>query len=126
MNEKQKVMDTKEEKRMKRWMFWMQLGARTGCHQKPERSFFYKGFQFPVCARCTGVFIGYLLAIIFFKYITLGYVFCIVMNIPMLIDGGTQFMRMRESNQILRVITGIIGGYGIVTFQLKLVFQILF
>lgn len=25
-----------------------------GCHRRPERSFFYKGRQFPICARCTG------------------------------------------------------------------------
>ena len=25
------------------------------CHQKPERSFFLEGHQFPVCARCTGL-----------------------------------------------------------------------
>jgi len=28
------------------------------CHQKPERSFFYKKKQFPVCSRCTGIVIG--------------------------------------------------------------------
>lgn len=34
------------------------LGNNSGCHQLAERSFFYKGYQFPVCARCTGVTIG--------------------------------------------------------------------
>jgi len=33
------------------------------CHQKPERSFFIFGFQFFLCARCTGI---YLFLIIFF------------------------------------------------------------
>jgi uncharacterized membrane protein len=28
------------------------------CHQKPERSFFWEGQQFPVCARCTGLYIS--------------------------------------------------------------------
>lgn len=28
------------------------------CHQKSERSFFIKGNQMPVCARCTGIFLG--------------------------------------------------------------------
>lgn len=31
----------------------------------PERSFFYKGEQFPVCARCTGAALGQFLFIIF-------------------------------------------------------------
>ena len=28
------------------------------CHQRPERSFFFDGFQFPVCARCTGLYVS--------------------------------------------------------------------
>jgi uncharacterized membrane protein len=28
------------------------------CHQKPERSFFLDGHQFPVCARCTGLYLS--------------------------------------------------------------------
>ena len=32
-------------------------GARV-CHQKPERSFHSAGVQWPVCARCTGLYVG--------------------------------------------------------------------
>jgi len=28
------------------------------CHQRPERSFFLEGQQFPVCARCTGLYVS--------------------------------------------------------------------
>jgi uncharacterized membrane protein len=28
------------------------------CHQRPERSFFIHGQQLPVCARCTGLYLG--------------------------------------------------------------------
>src|SRR5689334_678725 len=28
------------------------------CHQRPERSFFLAGHQFPVCARCTGLYLS--------------------------------------------------------------------
>ena len=32
------------------------------CHQRPERSFFVHGQQMPVCARCTGLYLGAALA----------------------------------------------------------------
>ena len=28
------------------------------CHQLPDRSFFIDGWQMPVCARCTGLYLG--------------------------------------------------------------------
>jgi len=28
------------------------------CHQRPERSFFWGVHQFPVCARCTGIYVS--------------------------------------------------------------------
>src|SRR5689334_6735509 len=28
------------------------------CHQRPERSFFWGTHQFPVCARCTGIYLS--------------------------------------------------------------------
>jgi len=28
------------------------------CHQRPERSFFWGVHQFPVCARCTGIYLS--------------------------------------------------------------------
>ncbi len=48
---------------MENWMD--EIGELSGCHRMPERSFFYKGHQFPVCARCTGVSIGQFAAVIF-------------------------------------------------------------
>ena len=34
------------------------------CHQIPERSFFWAGQQFPVCARCTGLYVSGTLVLI--------------------------------------------------------------
>src|SRR4051794_15491567 len=34
------------------------------CHQRPERSFFLWGTQFPVCARCAGIYAGAALGVI--------------------------------------------------------------
>ena len=34
------------------------LAGSLVCHQLPERSFHISGVQFPVCARCTGLYLG--------------------------------------------------------------------
>lgn len=89
------------------------------CHRKPERSFFYKGHQFPVCARCTGFYISGIASIILFRYFYLPYdltslIIGIILLIPTAIDGTTQLFEMRESNNTLRFITGILGGIGLI------------
>ncbi len=35
------------------------------CHQLPDRSFFFHEHQSPLCARCTGMYVGVLLGLIF-------------------------------------------------------------
>ncbi|MFC4740902.1 DUF2085 domain-containing protein [Flavobacterium ponti] len=85
----------------------------TYCHRKPERSFFWKGKQFPVCARCTGIHIGYLTFPIFlFGFVTLNFWITILMIIPTYLDGTIQAFFNRESNNFIRITTGIIAGIG--------------
>jgi uncharacterized membrane protein len=85
----------------------------TFCHRKPERSFFWKGKQFPVCARCTGIHIGYITFPLFmFNVFTLNIWWSIALMLPTYIDGLTQAFFKRESNNILRVTTGIMAGIG--------------
>ena len=88
------------------------------CHRKPERSFFIRGHQFPVCARCTGFYIA---LILYFTYTYFAYVdyntplliFAGILLTPAIIDGLTQFLGHRESNNTLRFITGLLGGLGL-------------
>jgi uncharacterized membrane protein len=83
------------------------------CHQKPERSFFWKGKQLPVCARCTGIHLGYLSFPIFlFSFWTVSLFWTLILIIPTLIDGLTQAYWKRESNNLLRVVTGLMAGIG--------------
>lgn len=111
---------------MKLWLWSMKLGATTGCHQKPERSFFINGYQFPVCARCTGILLGYIASFVLLGRIEINYWMCILLLLPMAIDGLSQLKGKRESTQFLRVTTGFLGGIGILTFQLNLLFEIIF
>lgn len=88
------------------------------CHRKPERSFFIKGHQFPVCARCTGFYISLILYFIYTYYSFVDYNFTLltlaaILLIPATIDGLTQFLEYRESNNTLRFITGLLGGLGL-------------
>ena len=88
------------------------------CHRKPERSFFIKGHQFPVCARCTGFYSSLIIYFTYTYYFYVDYniyliVFAILLLIPSAIDGITQFFEYRESNNILRFTTGLLGGLGL-------------
>ena len=88
------------------------------CHRKPERSFSIKGHQFPVCSRCTGFYISLFTYFIYTYYYFVDYnlillVFASILLIPTLIDGLTQLLEYRESNNKLRFITGIAGGLGL-------------
>lgn len=101
-------------KSIQRWIKLMEFGKRMGCHQMPERSFFFKGYQFPICARCTGVFIGELIAIILLLCsIKINFIVSVALLLLMGMDWGLQFIKILESNNIRRLITGISGGFGL-------------
>lgn len=97
------------------------------CHRRPERSFFVKGHQFPVCARCTGFYSGLIAYLIFIMFYPIHYdmnlfIISIILMIPTGIDGFTQFLGLRESNNTLRFTTGFIGGIGLIIF-LKMIIK---
>lgn len=98
----------------KRWISMMEYGHRIGCHQMPERSFFYKGYQFPVCARCTGVIIGEIITILLLVLkIKTNIIAAIFLLAIMGFDWFIQFIDLLESNNKRRLITGISGGIGL-------------
>ena len=93
------------------------LGIAFMCHQRPERSFFKRGKQLPLCARCTGIWIGYILGISIAiithcKYNTY-FLFAIV---PMVVDDAIQQIWGIDSNNWRRLFTGILGGVAIIYF----------
>lgn len=101
------------DKKTKRWIKIMNFAKCTGCHQRADRSFFYNEWQFPVCARCTGVIIGQALAFTAFikgkRPIKSSLVFCSIM----LGDWLVQFFKIKESTNLRRLFTGILGGFGL-------------
>ena len=92
------------------------------CHRMPERSFHYKNHQFPVCARCTGFYTGLFIFLIYNYFYPIDYnlnmlILSVILLIPTTIDGFTQLFKLRESNNTLRVVTGFIGGIGLIIFM---------
>lgn len=94
------------------------------CHQLPERSFFLWGMQFPICSRCMGIYLGgslggflalagFLKMPRFFRTRKM----LLLMALPMVLDGVTQtFLYARESDNALRLVTGLMFGFGILYF----------
>lgn len=86
-----------------------------GCHQMPERSYHIGSYQFPVCARCMGIILGYICAIFL---IVIGYNICLMTSIlicvPMVIDGTVQFLTKYESKNYRRLYTGTCAGLGFI------------
>lgn len=84
-----------------------------GCHCRPERSFFYKGKQFPVCARCTGELTGILAALFTWVFGHPGIICSGILMIPLIVDGMVQFCTSYKSNNFRRFWTGALFGYGL-------------
>ncbi len=96
------------------WIKLMKYGRRLGCHQMAERSFFINKYQFPVCARCTGVLIGYILSPLLMLVNSYRIQIAILLCSIMFIDWFIQYLNIKKSNNIRRLITGIFGGMGII------------
>lgn len=94
------------------------FGTNCGCHQLPERSFFIKGYQFPVCARCTGVLVGYIACLICHFIFGTRLSVCLAGCLVMFADWYIQYLDIKESTNIRRLITGIMGGYGVMGIQI--------
>ncbi|MGH1364041.1 MAG: DUF2085 domain-containing protein [Calditrichia bacterium] len=83
----------------------------TSCHRLPERSFFFRGKQLPLCARCSGLLVGCLTYPFFiFDILTLPLSVLLFLHLPLVIDGTTQALGKRLSTNGMRLITGIMAG----------------
>jgi len=95
--------------------------ALVSCHRLPERSFFWRGRQFPVCARCTGLYIGYLSFPLFnFDVIHLNSFIAILLVIPTMLDGFLQARYKILSTNIRRVVTGTAAGVGLMAIVVNI------
>lgn len=95
------------------------------CAQIPSHSFYVFGHQLGLCARnfsiYTSMFIGSLVFVLSKKRLPgLPWWAWILMLLPMALDGTSQMFGLRESTDVLRVVTGTLFGLGNIWFVLPL------
>jgi len=95
-------------------MRWRLL-FRMMCHGRVERCLELFGVPMPICARCTGIYLGLLASLLAFRLIPLlrervMRIVAIIAIIPLALDGLTQLTGLRESVNPVRIATGVIAG----------------
>lgn len=97
------------------WNIVYSIGDRL-CHQRSDRSFFLNGNQMAFCARCTGIWLGLTIGL----GISMRYIFRLsewlillifIGILPLAVDGTIQLFGLWESNNILRISTGVLAGF---------------
>ena len=85
-----------------------------GCHGITERCLTVNGKQMKICARCFGSCIGHVFSFILFIFGLLQpWYYSVICVCLMLVDWSLQEFFEIMSNNTRRVITGVLGGFGI-------------
>lgn len=103
------------------------------CHQHSDRSIFINGNQMPYCARCISIFVGMAVGafISMLIMVRVDWKWVVAGLVPMGIDGGIQLVFSYESNNILRILTGLPAGLittlalGAVLYEVSKMFEIM-
>jgi len=87
----------------------------TVCHQYDSRSLHIFGYKLAVCARCSGIYMGFLAGVLSLpitsrKKIENSAPLLLVAALPMLLDVLLSTLGCYESNQLLRVFSGLFFG----------------
>lgn len=114
------------------------FGAGGGfCHQLPARSYFFSGLQMPLCARCSGIYIGFVVPVLLLTVFYRGrqrrgwfsleaYIVLAIFVLLMVFDGLSSYAGFRESNNVLRIISGSAFGVAVGSFSYQLVSDTIF
>lgn len=89
----------------------------TVCHQLPERSYFINGHKLAVCSRCTGIYAGFALTLLFYPLIrslrntaTPPRSWLLLAALPLAIDFSLTFFGIWENTHTSRLLTGALLG----------------
>lgn len=81
------------------------------CHRRQDRSLKISRYTFPLCARCTGLWLGFVMGLsLRVAGLHTPLVFAVALMLPLIADGLTQLVGFRMSNNRLRLLSGVLFG----------------
>lgn len=94
---------------------------RQACHGDPARSIWIAGRPLPLCSRCItfypSILIGIVAGILLQSLFNVGSMVALIvfsfLIAPLVLDGWSQYIGWRTSNNLLRAVTGAMAGAGI-------------
>ena len=94
------------------------IGLALFCHRKETRCFNIFGHKSFLCARCTGICVGFLTtSVLLFvgavSKIIISPILILFLILPLVIDGVSQLFGTRESNNLIRFFTGFLFSSGL-------------
>lgn len=96
--------------------------CRLLCHQREERCFKIRNYVFPICARCTGILISFLVSLVCIKNkIEISFFVAILLLSVMFCDWILQYLNILMSTNRRRFLTGLIGGVGLTYFYYHII-----
>ncbi len=109
-------------------LHWLGYGL---CHQLPERSFFGGGLQVPVCARDTGIYVGFVIALLLLVALEgrerpteppslQRSVILALFVLALVYDGVTSYAGLRQTTNAIRLATGLATGFALAAFTFPL------
>lgn len=105
---------------------WLLHSYHSLCDQIPSHSYYLFGHQVILCERCLAIYMTLLFGSLLFAAFPrlrrnirpLDWRHWLLLMLPMALDGGTQLLGWRESDVILRTITGFLFGIATAWFIL--------
>ena len=87
------------------------------CHRRKDRTIWFFGLENIFCSRCLGILIGGTVGLICVLYqYRIDLFWSVLLLLPLILDGFLQAFGYRESNNIVRLVTGFIFGVGLQFF----------
>ncbi|MEM1557518.1 MAG: DUF2085 domain-containing protein [Thermoproteota archaeon] len=87
------------------------------CHQRPDRTLWIGGNYLPVCARCTGAYLGFLSGYVLIPFLSNkkakgppNLYLSLILTLPLWIDSVGQVFGFWSSTNDARLITGLLFG----------------